>query len=140
MNAYRQRKGFTMVELTIAVVGAGVLAGLVLPILLTKPYIDTQMEKTQAHISMLETIIGLYFMDVGEYPETLNDLVGPNGDPKWKGPYLKKKEIPKDAWGRVFIYNPDGVMGANFDLFSPGADGQEGTEDDITNWGTRTVQ
>jgi general secretion pathway protein G len=46
------------------------------------------------------------------------------------------KKVPKDAWGREFIYESPGRNG-DFDLFSYGADGQEGGEDsnsDITNW------
>ena len=46
------------------------------------------------------------------------------------------KKIPKDAWGREFIYVCPGEHG-DYDITSYGADGQENGEGagaDITNW------
>lgn len=41
----------------------------------------------------------------------------------------------KDPWGRPFEYYSPGVRNKDsYDLFSLGADGREGTADDITNW------
>jgi general secretion pathway protein G len=40
-----------------------------------------------------------------------------------------------DSWGRPFRYACPGVhRKSSFDLWSAGADGKDGTEDDITNW------
>ena len=42
---------------------------------------------------------------------------------------------PKDAWGNAWIYRQPSqvVEGFAFDIISLGPDGQEGTEDDISN-------
>ena len=45
---------------------------------------------------------------------------------------------PKDAWGREWIFNiPSETEGLDFDIVSIGADGEEGTDDDITNHDAR---
>ncbi|MCX7661291.1 MAG: type II secretion system protein GspG, partial [Candidatus Omnitrophica bacterium] len=48
------------------------------------------------------------------------------------GPYLEKK--PLDPWGREYRYRSPGQYRQDYDLYSLGRDGQEGTADDITNW------
>lgn len=52
----------------------------------------------------------------------------------WRGPYLKDP-IHLDAWGREIVYrNPSEELGEGYyDLVSFGPDGEEGTDDDITN-------
>ncbi len=56
---------------------------------------------------------------------------------RWDGPYLKKNEIPLDPWGNPYQYEYPSTHGNgdNPDIWSFGPDGQDGTEDDITNWG-----
>ena len=80
-------------------------------------------------------------MDIGRYPTTAEGLDAlirnPSGLMTWKGPYLGKREIPKDPWGRFYVYRSPGQHGA-YDLFSYGQDGVEGGEgedEDVTNWG-----
>ena len=86
--------------------------------------------------------MGLFHLDNGFYPTTdqgLAALVKPPTTPPEPLNYKKNgymKNVPKDACGREFIYESPGRNG-DFDLFSYGADGQEGGEDsnsDITNW------
>ena len=59
----------------------------------------------------------------------------PSGDDNWDGPYLPKP-VPPDAWGKPFQYKSPGDHG-QYDLFSYGADGNEGGEGndkDIVSW------
>jgi general secretion pathway protein G len=54
----------------------------------------------------------------------------------WRGPYLNKSELPKDPWGRPYVYRSPGQHG-DYDLLSYGPDGVEGGEgenSDITSW------
>jgi general secretion pathway protein G len=73
---------------------------------------------------------------MGRYPDSgegLEALIrNPGSVDSWKGPYLAK-EMPKDPWGRPYMYRSPGTHG-DFDLFSLGADGAEGSEDDICSW------
>lgn len=81
-------------------------------------------------------------MDVGQYPTTeqgLDALVTqPTASPvpaQWNGPYLKKKKVPKDPWGRDYVYVSPGTHNTeSYDLSSLGVSGQEDANN-ITNWG-----
>lgn len=79
---------------------------------------------------------------MGRYPQEDDDglmaLVEEPDDEeeaaKWAGPYVDAKDL-KDSWGNDFIYEcPGEVNEDSYDLSSAGPDGDEGTDDDITNW------
>jgi len=45
------------------------------------------------------------------------------------------KEMPKDPWGQEYKYRiPPQKSKDDYDLWSVGPDGQDGTDDDIGNW------
>ena len=72
------------------------------------------------------------------YPQTLDDLVETPADAtnpdKWGGPYLEKR-VPLDPWDNEYMYaNPGKNNTTKFDVWSMGADGMDGSEDDIGNW------
>lgn len=85
-------------------------------------------EKTKNAIKDLVKALELFRANEGRYPEKLQDLLKkPPYAKKWKeGGYLK--ELPKDGWGRNFIYKSPGTAGEPFELVSYGADGKEGGE------------
>ena len=59
----------------------------------------------------------------------------PSGVSAWNGPYLTKRDLPNDPWGRPYNYRAPGQSGP-FDIFSLGADNQvggTGENEDITN-------
>jgi general secretion pathway protein G len=70
--------------------------------------------------------------------EGLKVLVeAPSGeDKKWRGPYIT--QLRSDPWGNSYQYRFPGTHHANgYDLWSRGADGQDGGEGqgaDIGNW------
>jgi general secretion pathway protein G len=60
----------------------------------------------------------------------------PAGASSWNGPYLTRKEVPVDPWGRPYAYRSPGQHGP-FDISSLGADNQPGgtgENEDINNW------
>lgn len=129
-------RSFTMVELLLVMVILATLAAIVLPKFTGR---SEQARETAARteIAGLETALDAFEVDHGFYPSTeqgLRALVEePAGVKNWR-PYLRKA-VENDPWGNPYIYvfpgrhNPYG-----FDLSSRGADGREGTDDDITNW------
>lgn len=133
------RGGFTLLEVLMVIVILGVLAALIVP-----QFGGTQRKAeermTQTQIVGLKTQLDLFKMHCGRYPtsdEGLAVLLEPPDEEelveRWGGPYLDA--APKDAWGRELIYASPGEYNENsYDLSSMGHDGQEGTEDDITNW------
>lgn len=84
----------------------------------------------------IKAALDQYKMDNGAYPLRLLDLVqAPRAATNWHGPYLDSSGLPADPWGNDYIYQYPGQHNTNsYDLFSPGPDGQAGTEDDIVNW------
>jgi general secretion pathway protein G len=131
----RSEKGFTLIELIVVVVILALLAAVVGPKIAGK--LGQSKEKiAKIQISQLEGALQYYSFEIGHYPTTSEGLEAlmrnPGTSDAWKGPYLEK-ELPKDPWGKPYVYRSPGMHG-EFDLFSVGADGAEGTDDDICSW------
>lgn len=136
------RRGFTLIEIMLVVIIIGILAAMIVPNIAGR---SEQARRTAARTdieSNLSTALDLYRMDAGQYPTTeqgLGALIAqPTASPvpaQWNGPYLKKKKIPKDPWGRDYVYSSPGTHNPDsYDLSSLGASGTQGS-DNITNWG-----
>jgi general secretion pathway protein G len=130
--------GFTLIELLIVMVILGLLAALVGPRMFGK--VGTSKQKSaKAQISLFETALDTYRLDVGRYPSTEQGLqalrIKPDDVENWDGPYLPKN-IPLDPWGRPYAYRSPGEHG-DFDIVSFGADGGlggTGEDADIVSW------
>ena len=103
---------------------------------------DTVEDKAKADIRLLEQALELYRLDMISYPnsrEGLQALVTVPENHRFKeryrsGGYVRRLE--KDPWGNDYKYRRPGRFGT-FDLYSLGADGEEGGEGsdkDIGNW------
>jgi len=134
----RAEDGFTLIEIMVVVVIIGLLAAIVAPNLIGN--IDrAAVTRTKGDIRSIETALNLFRLDNFKYPSTdegLDALVSNPGEasaPNWKQ-YLRN--VPSDPWSNPYQYRYPGQQG-EFDVFSYGADGQEGGEDinaDIGNW------
>jgi general secretion pathway protein G len=131
----KSEKGFSLIELIVVLVILGLLAAVVGP----KVYDKLAKGKDQIakiQIKELEGALQMFSFDVGRLPTTaegLESLVRNTGNmDSWKGPYLSK-DVPKDPWGRPYGYRCPGMHG-DFDIYSLGADGVEGGDDDICSW------
>ena len=123
----RNQKGFTLIELLIVMIILGLLGALVGPRMFGKVG-KSKQKAAKAQISLFETALDTYRLDVGKYPTTDQRLealrVQPDGADKWDGPYLPK-EVPVDPWGNPYVYQSPGEHG-DFDIISLGADGNPG--------------
>ena len=137
------QKGFSFIELMVVVIILGILAGMVVPRYMGRTD-EAKVVKAKVDISAIETSLKMYRLDNGFYPSTEQGLMAliekPATEPaaaNWnENGYLDKKKLPKDPWGREYIYISPGVH-EEFDLLSYGADGAPGGEEknaDIKNW------
>lgn len=137
-NASKQQ-GFTLLEVMVVVVILGILASFVVPNLLgNKERADQQ--KVVTDIVALENAVDMYKLDTSQYPSTDDGLealvVVPSNKPRnyRSDGYIKR--LPKDPWGNDYMLLSPGDHGV-IDIFSYGADGQEGGDginSDIGNW------
>ena len=130
--------GFTLLELLVVMVIIGLLAGFVGPRLFAQVG-KSEIKAARAQISGLQKALDQYRIDTGRYPATAQGLAAlndrPADEPRWSGPYLSKA-VPKDPWGRDYIYRSPGVHG-DFDLSSRGPDKAPGGAADnveIVSW------
>jgi len=131
-------QGFTLLEIMVVVVIIGLLAAIVVPNFVGN--IDkAAMSRAKQDIRGIETALNLYRLDNFRYPSTsdgLQALVTNPGEaiaPNWKA---QLRKLPIDPWNHPYQYAYPGQHG-EFDVFSYGADGQEGGEGinaDIGNW------
>ena len=128
----RVEKGFTMVELMAVLIILGLLATV-----LVKNFMGqtdkARVTTTKVNLRLLHSSITQFKMDTGRFPtedEGLEILIeAPQDEMNYQpGGYLDTTEVPKDGWGRDFMYRLWPESGKPFEIVSYGADGEEGGE------------
>ena len=142
-QARSKQKGFSLIEIMVVLVIIGLLASLVAPNVLDIAD-DSRVKKVHADFSTIATVLKLYRLDNYNYPSSEQGLEAlvekPTIDPiptNWKkSGYLD--DLPLDPWGRPYLYLSPAEFGdGDFDIYTLGADGVTGGEDqnaDIGNW------
>ena len=133
---HRRDAGFTLIELLLVLVILAVLAALVVPKFTNK---SKQARETAAKtdVSTIANAINRFEIETSRFPSTEEGLqallVAPPNIQGWSSPYLERK--PKDPWMNEYVYKyPGSHNPTGFDIYSMGADGRDGTDDDIGNW------
>lgn len=135
----KSQKGFSLIEIMVVVVILGILASIVVPKIMGRPD-EARRVQAKSNILAIQNALDLYKLDNGNYPSTEQGLVAlvekPNSNPvpsNWKQ-YLKS--LPKDPWGRDYLYLNPGEH-SDVDVFTYGAEGQQGgtgINAEIGNW------
>ena len=123
-----RQRGFTLLEIMVVVIIIGLLAAIVAPNVIGQSD-KARVEIARTNMAALGSALDLYKLDNGKYPTTeqgLQALIEAPTDAKnWTEPYIKKE--PVDPWQNEYVYISPGLDGP-YDLYSLGADGQEGGE------------
>ena len=136
-----RRSAFTLLEILLVVGLLALLASFAIPALIGKSE-EARVKLAQSAIGPNGPImqaIGLFKLDTGVFPESLNDLIEKPSDDKvaskWKSPYLQDRSGLLDPWQNEYQYERDGKHNVNgVDLWSNGPDNVEGNDDDVKNW------
>jgi general secretion pathway protein G len=138
----RRRAGFTLVEVLIAIAIVAILGGLV-----AVNFIGTEDRQkprlAQIEMDSIEDALRQFRIAFGRYPsedEGLavlwdKDAFAPEDEAlsdEWTA-FLEDAK-PNDVWGNEWGYRAESEYDQDYDLWSNGPDGEEGTDDDITNW------
>jgi general secretion pathway protein G len=136
----KRSAGFTLLEIMVVVIIIGVLAATIIPQFMGTTH-DAKVSAAKADVAQLENALERFNLHMDRYPtmdEGLKVLVeAPAGeDKKWRGPYIKL--LRPDPWGNPYQYRVPGIHHATtFDVWSRGADGQDGGDGpnaDVGNW------
>lgn len=131
--------GFTLLELLVVLVITGLLMAVVTPQVMGM-FSSAKSDTAALQVETITTAMNYYRVDNGAYPDMEHGLQAlwsaPSGAPKWRGPYVRKRQHLIDPWGQPYRYQIPGKHGA-VDIYSLGADRKEGGEGenaDVGNW------
>lgn len=139
--------GITLTEVLVTIFIIGLISGAAV-LAVRGPLENARSTRVQNDLSTFSNALELYSLSMGTYPsqsQGLRALVerpsdAGNGAAYPSGGFLGKDTVPLDPWGRPYIYEvPASRSRQPYDLYSLGADGQEGGEGqdaDIGNWGS----
>ena len=138
----RQRRGFTLIELLIVIAILLAIGGLVVVNLIPRGE-QAKADIQRIQLDQVDSALNQFRLDLDRWPseeegievlwnrEALEDE---NEYERWRGPYLEDP-VREDRWGNELSYRyPGEIRGETYyDLISFGPDGEEDTDDDITN-------
>ena len=138
---FKTARGFTLIELMIAVVIIGILAAIIAPNVIGRLN-DAKVSAAKQDVATLVQTLTMYKLDNSRFPsgeQGLKALVEkhviaplPNN---WRsGGYIPR--LPNDPWGNPYQFANPGLRG-DIDVYSFGADGKAGGEGegaDIGSW------
>lgn len=132
------RVGFSLMEIMIAVMILGLVAGLVGP----KVFQFLENSKKTGAVTELKTFkssIAMYREAVGQLPGTLKDLQKKPKDERaakrWQGPYVDKEGEIEDPWSNKYSYKITEGGKHPYELLSYGPNGKGSPKEEwISVW------
>jgi general secretion pathway protein G len=140
------RRGFTLLEMLIVIFIILMLAGIVAYNLVGTQE-RAEEDAVRVQINVLENALQSFRVDMERWPtdeEGIAVLWSKEGlsedanSSRWRK--LVNDPVPKDRFGHEWVYNQPSLLreGEPYDIISVGRDGEEGTDDDITNHSLRS--
>ena len=136
------RSGFTLIELLIVIAILLAIGGLVVVNIIPRgEQAKTDLQRIQ--LDQIGSAFQQFRLDLDRWPSeeegvavlwNREQMDDENEYERWRGPYLTDP-VTEDRWGNELVYHfPGEIRGESYyDLISVGPDGEEGSEDDITN-------
>jgi len=135
MNNRRRQHGFSLIEVLVVMTILAVIFGLVVRNV-TGGQDKAKYKQAQLEVQKLTAAVQEFYLDTGNLPNSLEQLVNDSGDSMWMGPYIKEKEL-KDPWGEPYHFSSRSQHGQSFDIYSYASDKSPGGDklaSDIGNW------
>jgi general secretion pathway protein G len=133
------KAGFTLLELMVVLLILALLASIAAP-RVAKYLSKAKIETAKVQVEALGAAVDSFNLDNGRFPTESEGLLAlvdrPDGLSSWDGPYVRKRGSLTDPWGKPYRYRLPG-RASEFDVYTLGADEQEGGEGDsrdIGNW------
>lgn len=117
--------GFSLVELMVVIAIIGLLATVVTVNVIGQAE-KAKFTRVKADMDGIKKALKLFRLDMGRYPNSLDELVNAPGGAgrKWTGPYLD--DLPSDPWDNPYEFQAGSGRANDFEITSYGADGAPG--------------
>ncbi len=136
------RAAFTLIELLIVIAILLAIGGLVVVNLIPRGE-QAKSDLQRVQFDQIASAFQQFRLDLDRWPSEEEGIVvlwdreqmeDENEYERWRGPYLTEP-VTEDRWGNELVYHfPGEIRGESYyDLYSVGPDGEEGSDDDITN-------
>jgi general secretion pathway protein G len=125
----RQRRGFTLVELMLAVGVAATLAAIAIPSY--TGYLEKmKVSQAIANIKEIEVMLERFKSNNSRLPATLEELPGTVPEDPWKRPYEYLNIETSKGKGKLRKDHKENPLNTDFDLYSTGKNGESKTQID----------
>lgn len=138
----RRRAGFTLIEVMIVLAILAALIGIVAVNVIGSKK-DAKVGEAKIALGTIQRALDMFYADFDRYPteeEGIRVLWDKEAlvteDEADQEVWRKRlqKPAPEDPWGNEWGYRAESEHGAEYDFWSNGPDGEEGTDDDIVSW------
>lgn len=133
----RKKSGFTLLEIVIVLGIIGIIMGGSIA-MLGKLGDSAKVQRVEGDFQSISSAVSAYKILAGNAPTTQQGLealfVKPTSAPVPKRWTSAGKEVPTDPWGIPYKYrNPGKKDPSTFEIYTWGADNQQGTDDDMSS-------
>lgn len=138
----KRSAGFSLLEILVAMAIMAILGGIMVTTLMGETE-KAKFERIRGDLAALESSLERYYSDNFLLPTTdqgLEALVNKPAEEPIPKSYARRgylKKLQNDPWGNPYQYTYPSENGSEYDVYSLGADGEEGGEGlaaDIGNW------
>jgi general secretion pathway protein G len=136
-SRFRRSSGFTLLEMVIVL---GIIAMILGGAIFAMRGIGdaAKLRQVESDFKSFESALAMYKLNAGSYPTTQQGLKALQEKPtttpvprRWSQIMSK---LPGDPWDQPYGYRfPGKKRASEFEMFSKGPDGQEGTADDLSS-------